>query len=391
MSRKRRIFDIDMPDEVPEAAPAPAPAPEAKSAEAARRGPMAAAITENAEALRHRRTAAEAIRAENDALAHEYVALRQAGHVVQEVPLDDVHCHLLTRDRLPGEDAELDELVISIREVGLSNPIRVIPRPGGDGYELVQGFRRLSAYRKLRGETPSADKQEGVLSADNGADGQGAWDRIPALILPGAPDIAGLYRRMVDENVIRKDLSFAEMAHAATVYAADPATEVTDVSDAVTALFQSAPRSKRTYIRHFATLLERIGGLLLYPSEIPRALGLTLFHQINERPELVDVIRGELEGWDTRSVKDELDVLRRVAGNVAEDDDQPEPIPEPKKAKPTGQGGRTKTTFHIQSRAGQVKCTAGPGRLEIQVSRDFSTIDRARLERAIASLIDGLG
>ena len=31
------------------------------------------------------------------------------------------------------------------------------------------------------------------------------------------------------------------------------------------------------------------------------------------------------------------------------------------------------------------------GRLEIKVDRDFSSIDRARLEQAIASLIDGLG
>ena len=53
----------------------------------------------------------------------------------------------------------------------------------------------------------------------------GQWATIPALVLPDEEDIAGLYRRMVDENVIRKDLSFAEMAHAAQNYAADPATE----------------------------------------------------------------------------------------------------------------------------------------------------------------------
>jgi ParB family chromosome partitioning protein len=30
------------------------------------------------------------------------------------------------------------------------------------------------------------------------------------------------------------------------------------------------------------------------------------------------------------------------------------------------------------------------GRLEIMIDRDFSSMDRARLERAIATLIDGL-
>lgn len=119
MSRKKRVFDIDIPDE----AVAP-PAPEAKP----RRGPMASAIAENAEALQARKSAVEKIREENDALAHEYVALREQGHVVQAVPLDEVHTAMLVRDRMPGDDPELEDLVTSIRELGLSNPIRVLPR-----------------------------------------------------------------------------------------------------------------------------------------------------------------------------------------------------------------------------------------------------------------------
>ena len=51
---------------------------------------------------------------------------------------------------------------------------------------------------------------------------------------------------------------------------------------------------------------------------------------------------------------------------------------------------KTKTTFDLRTRQGRVKCTAAVGRLEIKVDRDFSTMDRARLERAIAALIDGL-
>ena len=231
MTRKRRVFDIDLPDDTVEPTPTPT-----------RRGPMASAIAENAEALQARKSAAEAIREENDALAHEYVALREAGHVVQAVPLEDVHCHMLVRDRLPGDDMELEELVTSIRDLGLSNPIRVLPRPDGRGVELVQGYRRLRAYGQLLEET-----------------GQEEWACIPALVLPGAADIAGLYRRMVDENVIRKDLSFAEMAYAAQNYAADPATEANDLSAAIAALFQSAPYSKRSYIRSFAHLLDMVG------------------------------------------------------------------------------------------------------------------------------------
>jgi len=52
MSKKRRMFDIDIPED-----DAPAPALETKS-----RSPMAAAISENAEALKTRRDAETQIR-----------------------------------------------------------------------------------------------------------------------------------------------------------------------------------------------------------------------------------------------------------------------------------------------------------------------------------------
>lgn len=367
MSRKRRVFDINVP--VDDAPVAETPAKEKPS-----RGPMASAIAENAEALTARKSAAEAIREENDALAHEFVELREAGHVVQFIPLDDVRTYMLVRDRIPGEDLELESLVTSIKDLGLSNPIRVFARPDGTGYELVQGYRRLSAYKALR------DVKSGA----------GDWDEIPALVLPGEEDIAGLYRRMVDENVIRKDLSFAEMAHAAKNYAADPATEANDLSAAVAALFQSSPYSKRSYIRSFALLLERVGEALNFPTEIPRALGVTLARELRDRPDLGGRIKQELKEWDNRSIKDELDVLRRYAGIEDLETLSADKVPEPK-AKPTAKGGKAKTTFHIRSSVGQVKCTAGDGRLEIKVDRDFTSIDRARLEAAIASLVDGLG
>jgi ParB family chromosome partitioning protein len=365
------MFEIDMPAEAGTEGTKAAPEPIAKKPG---RSPMAAAITENAEALTARKSAAEAIREENDALAHEFVALREAGHVVRKIPLDEVHTYMLVRDRIPGEDLELESLVTSIKDLGLSNPIRVFERPDGSGYELVQGYRRLSAYKALA-------EAEG---------GQGGYVAIPALILPGEADIAGLYRRMVDENVIRKDLSFAEMAHAAQNYAADPATKENDVNSAVAALFQSAAYSKRSYIRSFAMLLERVGGALNYPTEIPRALGVTLAREMKDRPEIAGRIKQDLAGWDNRSIKDELDVLRRHAG--LEDVDNLADAPTPTvAAKEKGRAAKPKTTFHIRSSAGQVKCTAGVGRLEIKVDRDFSSIDRAKLEAAIASLVDGLG
>ena len=358
MSRKRRVFDIDLPDD-PVDSPAPA---------APRRGPMASAIAENADALKARKSAVEAIREENDALAHEFVALREAGHVVEMVPLDQVHSTVLVRDRILGEDEELGELITSIRDIGLSNPIRVMRRPDGRGFELVQGYRRLSAYRSLRDENNSTD-----------------WDNIPALIIEGDVDISGLYRRMVDENVIRKDLSFAEMAHATLNYMNDPGTETNRMKDALAALFQSAPYSKRSYIRSFAQLLEDIGDLLNYPTAIPRAVGVSLARELKEDPAMVQEVRNALASKPNRSELEELTLLRTYAvqNSVVLPDMKPREATPKRKS-------RSKTTFHIASRAGQVKCTAGPGRLEIKVDRDFSSIDRDQLEEAIASLIDGL-
>lgn len=373
MNRKRKPFDIDLPDEGGTAV-VEQPAPR-------RRGPMASAISENAEAGQERNRAVQAIREENDALAHEFVALRNAGHVIQPLALGEVHSTLLTRERMSAEDEELDELVTSIRDVGLSNPIRVLERPDGRGFELVQGRRRLNAYRRLFEET-----------------GDEEWASVPAAVMPDGPaDVAGLYRRMVDENVVRKDISFAEMAHAAQNFAADPATGTSDVDRAVAELFKSAPYSKRSRIRSFVSLLEKLGDVLLHPTEISRNLGVALETATKKRPALVAEIRAALNDQGNRDAREELDILRRFVGepdggegpeesSALNGDKEP-----PQRSESAGQGGRTKTTFHIESAAGQVKCTAAVGRLEIKAERDFSSIDRKQLERAITSLVEDLG
>lgn len=371
MTRKRRVFDITPPeDDIADTAP------ETKSDLPARRGPMASAISENARALQTRTSTTEAIRAENDALAHEYVSHRKAGNIVESIPLENVHTYMLVRDRMPGEDTELESLMTSIRELGLSNPIRVMQRPDGTGVELVQGFRRLSAYKALLAQT-----------------GDTQWAAIPALIMAGAADIGGLYRRMVDENVIRKDLSFAEMAHAAQVYAADPGTDAENLGDAVAALFQSAPYSKRSYIKSFAYLLDQIGDHLQFPAEIPRALGVAVARTLKDRPDTKARIRDDLKDWSMRGIRDELDVLRRYTGHGPIEPDGEEDIPgQAKQQKKPTTAARVgpKASFELNTSAGRTKCTASVGKLEIKVDRDFTSIDRAQLERAIAGFLEGL-
>ncbi|MTH35563.1 replication protein [Paracoccus limosus] len=375
MSRKRRVFDIEMPDEaaepiVPAGKVEPAE-PEAPAREQ-RRGPMAAAITEAAESTRERARLEAQIRAENDALAAEHVRLKRDGLITDLIPLDAIDTRKLIRDRAPGPDFELAELVESIRDIGLSNPIRVEPGEAGR-YELIQGWRRISAYRQLLEETGDVER----------------WGRIPAGIAARGDELERLYRRMVDENMVRKDISFAEMAQLAVHYAMDPLTEENDPEKAVAILFRSAGYQKRSYIRSFIPLVERLGEVLMYPHEIPRALGLSLAARLEDVPGLVGAIREELSDWDSRSVKDELDVLRRMAGQGA-GTERTAPAQQPLAA-PSVPGAKAKTTFQIERPQGRAKCTAANGRLEIRLARDFSAVDRRRLEAAVAALLEQIG
>ena len=131
MSKRRRMFDIEVPAEAPDEKPIL----ETKSTVPPRRGPMAAAVRENADAVRARAEAEAAARAENDRLAHEHVRLKQLGLIVDSVPLDRIDTGKLRRDRSTTGDHELDDLIASIRDIGLSNPIRVERQ--GDRYELI--------------------------------------------------------------------------------------------------------------------------------------------------------------------------------------------------------------------------------------------------------------
>ncbi|WP_333826676.1 ParB/RepB/Spo0J family partition protein [Pararhodobacter sp.] len=354
---KRRMFDIGFPDDDLEAVPAGTEA-------APRRGPMAAAITENAEALRERADVETRIRAENDALAHEFVRLRGLGLLVDRIPLGDIRTQALTRDRAPGRDNEIDELKESIRQIGLSNPIRVVARDGG--YELVQGFRRLMAYQELLEETGDT----------------GAWGQIPAGLVAPGESIEGLYRRMVDENMVRRDISFAEMAELARAYLADPQTDAPSLDAAIAALFGSAARQKRVYIRNFARLLDALDGALAHAPQLPRALGLAVWKRLDREPISAAGLRRKLAAEPGRDAERELAILREFAeggaGAVA-------PKTEGKPHKPGA-----KTTLRVSHRGDIAHCTAADGRVEMRLPRDFSALDRMQLERAVTAFLAAL-
>ncbi|WP_375261903.1 ParB/RepB/Spo0J family partition protein [Palleronia sp.] len=369
MAKKRRMFDIEMPEGD---APVSDPSSEEKTFPAGkveqerRRGPMAAAIRETAESARERQEAETRIRAENDALAHEHMRLKRLGLVVDLIPLDRIDTTKLVRDRQPGEDPELDELKESIRSLGLSNPIRVEEAANGR-FELVQGYRRLSAYHALLGETGEPER----------------WGRIPAAIWGAGESLDSLYRRMVDENLVRKDVSFAEMAQLALDYAGDPNVTETDPDRAVAELFKSAGYQKRSYIRSFIRLVDRLGPVLKHKREIPRSLGVALVARMDSVENLAPAIAAELKDWDGRSAADELGVLRRFSGQGDH-----AAAAKPKAARSAA--GKAKTSFQIERPEGRARCTAAAGRLEVKLDRDFSTVDRRKLEQAVRKLLDTL-
>ena len=372
---KRRMFDIEFPSEVTvPAGTETADGKQSKAKKDQRRGPMATAITENAEALRARAEAEQHIRAENDRLAHEFVRLKKLGLVVDHIPLDAIRMTKLTRDRSSNSDPDLQELKTSIQTIGLSNPIRVEEVDGG--YELVQGFRRWSAYKELYDET-----------------GDEAFARIPAGLLAKGETLSGLYRRMVDENLVRRDISFAEMAQLAMSFADDPETECEDLEEAVSILFASAGRQKRVYIRNFAELLTLTGGHLKFPEALPRALGLDLRKVLLEdeiaQQELMRKLTAVPAGTSDAELKSLRDFVQQSRAQKALEQKQSQLTPVSPEEQASAIAG-AKTSLRCAVPAGTVRCLARDGKIEMMIEQDFSAVEKHRLETAIQAFFAAL-
>ena len=372
MVKKRSVFDIDfeLDDEAATELPAENPVtPEQKPKREnvqghtladsdpvpARRGPMASAISETLEATTERAAAEASIRFENDALAHEHVRLKKLGLITDLIQTAKVHTDKLTRDRSANVDPELAELKQSIRSIGLSNPIRV--EQTDDGYELIQGYRRLAAFRELADET-----------------GDPRYTRIPAALVPRGEPLVDLYRKMVDENLVRKNLSFGEMAQLALAYSQE--AEI-DVGVSVSTLYASALKQKKTYIRQFARVIDDLGGTLLFPEAIPRALGLDLYRFFESSAENAGRVKILLAEQSGRDADVEIAILRSALTSKKE----------PPK---TAVRSMSKTSLRLGMPQGEMRVTASDGRVEMRLPRDFSAVSKARLQRGVEAFLAAL-
>ncbi|MBU2963578.1 ParB N-terminal domain-containing protein [Citreicella sp. C3M06] len=314
-------------------------------------GPMGAAVREAAGSLAESTENLVEQRRMNAADAKEFRRAQDEGRVLVSIPLDQIRTDDLPRDRLDldavAASDEMEELKSSIRERGQKEPIEVFRL--GDGYQLKKGWRRLTALRHLFEETGDERFSQAVVRVD-----EGAASRID------------LYIDMVEENVIREDLSFAEMAQVAIVAAADDAMEGQGADALVGRLYASMHKMKRSYIRSFVFLMQAVGPSLRFPKAVPRNLGVDVARRLQAAPDQAKALARDLARADTPDAQ--AAILRRFADHPAD-----APVARPRREK------SEKYEFHV----GRSKVTARKGECRILSETDFSSVDRQTLQRAI--------
>ncbi len=319
-------------------------------------GPMSTAVRETAETLADSTEALDEARQKNAADARAYREAEADGRLLSRVPVGEIGTDDLPRDRLELDKVatsdEMDELKASIRERGQKEPIELYRSPDG-ALQLKKGWRRLTALRALHRET-----------------GEDQFATALARIDAEVTDRLRHYVDMVEENILREDLTFAEMAQLAIEAAADDAIDGRSAEDLVLPLYASLHKMKRSYIRAFVSLLELLGDDLPFPKAVRRDLGVDVARVLKEQPELTGPLKRELAAC---SDEDGQGVLLRA---VVE---RREVARTQKTARPAD--ARKKYEFHV----GPAKVTARKGECRIKADTDFTEISQERLEEAVSA------
>ena len=329
---------------------------ETKSETPARRrapGPMGAAVREAAESFGTATEAKIEARKRNAEDARRWREAEEGGLVLVRIGLDEIRDDDLPRDRLEldrvAASDEMEELKSSIRARGQKEPVEVYPVRGG--YGLRKGWRRWTALKQLHAET-----------------GEGRFGTVVARVAPGQGERIDDYIDMVEENVVRENLSFAEMAQLAITAAADPRAPEADAEAMVGRLYASLHKMKRSYIRAFVALLEAVGMDLPFPRAVPRNLGV-------EAARAIRAGQGDLPGLraDLSRASDE-DAQRAVLTAFVARAQGSGPRPERAVRAPSGK---------VEFRVGDAKLTARNGECRIVTGRDYTALPREDLERAL--------
>lgn len=224
-------------------------------------------------------------------LAEALQSARDSGRMVVQIPLEDIRLDHLVRDRIAVEDDDMAALVASIRARGQQTPVEVVALAGG-GYGLISGWRRCQALARLRDDTGEARF--------------GA-----ALALVRRPEgAAEAYQAMVEENEIRVGLSYYERARI-TAKSAEEGVFETDRA-ALSGLFASASRAKRSKIGSFVTIVRALDGTLRFPRDLGERAGLVLSRALEKDPALPGRIRTALEASPPADSEAEQALIARL-------------------------------------------------------------------------------
>ncbi|WP_308418332.1 ParB/RepB/Spo0J family partition protein [Palleronia aestuarii] len=312
---------------------------------------MGAAVREAAEDLHASTEAKVEQRRRNAEDAKAFRAAREAGRVLVSLPLDRIGTDDLPRDRLELEAVavsdEMEELKASIRARGQKEPIEVYEDELG-GYQLKKGWRRLTALRQLHVET-----------------GDRSFSEVVARIEAGESQRIARYIDMVEENVVREDLTFAEMAQVAITAAADPGTGEGDADAMVGRLYTALHKTKRSYIRSFVSVLETLGDDLRWPKAVKRDLGVEVARTLKGSSD-IPALRTALSGCS------DPEAQNRILGEFVSVSKRSTTPDRPAASRP-------KLEFHL----GATKVTARQGECRIVSQDNFAEISRERLERAV--------
>lgn len=207
-------------------------------------------------------------------MTQNWAMARQDGRLVIALPHDDIKLDYLQRDRMVVDPEDMLALKQSLSERGQQAPVEVVALPGDAGYGLLSGWRRCQALRALHVET-----------------GEARFAVVQAL-LRRPEDAADAYRSMVEENEIRANLSHYERAR--VVIKAVEAGVFDGEEQALTGLFGSVPRARRSKIRSFLGVVQALDGAVRFPEKISERSGLELAQRLREDPALTPRLRAAL-------------------------------------------------------------------------------------------------